>query len=130
MDDLLRDFLTESAESLTVVDAELVKLESDPNNKDVLQKIFRLVHTIKGTCGFIGLSRLEKVAHHSENVLGKFRDGEVLVTPDAVTLILESLDVIKVILTEIERTGSEPQGDDTDLLARLEKAAGGDSGGG
>ncbi|MEQ1863844.1 MAG: Hpt domain-containing protein, partial [Micropepsaceae bacterium] len=126
MDDLLRDFLTESAESLTVVDAELVKLESDPNNKDVLQKIFRLVHTIKGTCGFIGLSRLEKVAHHSENVLGKFRDGEVLVTPDAVTLILESLDVIKVILTEIERTGSEPQGDDTDLLARLEKAAGGE----
>ncbi len=123
MDDLLKDFLTESGESLTVVDAELVKLESDPNNKDVLQKIFRLVHTIKGTCGFIGLPRLEKVAHHSENVLGKFRDGVIQVTPDAVTLILESLDRIKEILVQIEQTQSEPQGDDSDLLARLELAA-------
>lgn len=130
MDDLLRDFLTESAESLTVVDAELVRLESDPNNKDVLQKIFRLVHTIKGTCGFIGLPRLEKVAHHSENILGKFRDGEMLVTPEAVTLILESLDLIKEILTKIEQTESEPQGNDTDLIERLERAAEGDFGGG
>ena len=123
MDDLLRDFLTESGESLTVVDAEMVKLEGDPNNKDVLQKIFRLVHTIKGTCGFIGLPRLEKVAHHSENVLGKFRDGVLQVTPEAVTLILESLDRIKEILTLIEQTESEPQGDDSGLIARLELAA-------
>ena len=130
MDDLLKDFLTESAESLTVVDAEMVKLEGDPNNKDVLQKIFRLVHTIKGTCGFIGLPRLEKVAHHSENVLGKFRDGVISVTPDAVTLILESLDRIKEILTQIEQTETEPQGDDSDLLARLELAAEGQLPGG
>jgi two-component system, chemotaxis family, sensor kinase CheA len=126
MDDLLRDFLTESNESLTVVDGELVKLEGDPNNKDVLQKIFRLVHTIKGTCGFIGLQRLEKVAHASENVLGKFRDGVLSVTPDAVTLILESLDAIKDILEQIEKTESEPQGDDGALIARLEKAAAGE----
>jgi two-component system chemotaxis sensor kinase CheA len=126
MDDLLRDFLTESNESLTVVDGELVKLEGDPNNKDVLQKIFRLVHTIKGTCGFIGLQRLEKVAHASENVLGKFRDGVLSVTPDAVTLILESLDAIKDILEQIEKTESEPQGDDAALIARLEKAAAGE----
>jgi two-component system, chemotaxis family, sensor kinase CheA len=126
MDDLLRDFLTESNESLTVVDGELVKLEADPNNKDVLQKIFRLVHTIKGTCGFIGLQRLEKVAHASENVLGKFRDGVLSVTPEAVTLILESLDSIKDILEQIEKTESEPQGDDSGLIARLEKAAAGE----
>jgi two-component system chemotaxis sensor kinase CheA len=126
MDDLLRDFLTESNESLTVVDGDLVKLEGDPNNKDVLQKIFRLVHTIKGTCGFIGLQRLEKVAHASENVLGKFRDGVLSVTPDAVTLILESLDAIKDILEQIEKTESEPQGDDGALIARLEKAAAGE----
>ena len=125
MDDLLRDFLTESNESLVVVDGELVKLEADPNNKDVLQKIFRLVHTIKGTCGFIGLQRLEKVAHASENVLGKFRDGEVLVTPDAVTLILESLDRIKEILGGIEQAETEPQGDDAELISRLHDAASG-----
>ena len=115
--------------NMDMIECARAKFEQEPNNAKILDNIFRLVHTIKGTCGFIGLSRLEKVAHHSENVLGKFRDGEVLVTPDAVTLILESLDVIKVILTDIERTGSEVQGDDTDLLARLERAAGGDLGG-
>jgi two-component system, chemotaxis family, sensor kinase CheA len=123
MDDLLTEFLTETNESLTVVDGELVKLERDPNNKDVLSRIFRLVHTIKGTCGFIGLPRLEKVAHASETMLGKFRDGVLQVTPDAVTLILESLDHIKVILTQLEQTGAEPQGDDSDLISRLEIAA-------
>jgi two-component system chemotaxis sensor kinase CheA len=107
MDDLLRDFLTESGESLTIVDGEMVKLEAEPNNKEVLQKIFRLVHTIKGTCGFIGLQRLEKVAHASENVLGKFRDGVLQVTPGAVTLIFESLDRIKEILAGIEQNESE-----------------------
>lgn len=128
----MKDFLTESGESLTTIDGEMVKLEADPNNKEVLQKIFRLVHTIKGTCGFIGLQRLEKVAHASENILGKFRDGVLLATPDAVTLIFESLDCIKVILTGIEQTEAEPQGDDADLIARLEKmaaSAGGDPGG-
>jgi two-component system, chemotaxis family, sensor kinase CheA len=123
MDDLLTEFLTETNESLTVVDGELVKLERDPNNKDVLSRIFRLVHTIKGTCGFIGLPRLEKVAHASETMLGKFRDGVLSVTPDAVTLILESLDHIKSILTQLEQSGSEPQGDDSDLISRLEIAA-------
>lgn len=119
MDELLRDFLTESGESLTVVDGEMVKLEADPNNREVLQKIFRLVHTIKGTCGFIGLPRLEKVAHAAENVLGKFRDGVTRVTPGSVTLIFESLDRIKEILAGIEQTESEPAGDDTDLIERL-----------
>jgi two-component system chemotaxis sensor kinase CheA len=123
MDDLLTEFLTETNESLTVVDGELVKLERDPNNKDVLSRIFRLVHTIKGTCGFIGLPRLEKVAHASETMLGKFRDGVLQVTPDAVTLILESLDHIKSILGQLEQSGSEPQGDDSDLISRLEIAA-------
>lgn len=119
MDELLRDFLTESSESLTVVDGEMVKLEADPQNKEVLQKIFRLVHTIKGTCGFIGLPRLEQVAHAAENVLGKFRDGLIPVTPVAVTLIFESLDRIKEILSGIEQTESEPEGDDSLLIERL-----------
>lgn len=125
MDDLLRDFLTESGESLTIVDGEMVKLEAEPNNKEVLQKIFRLVHTIKGTCGFIGLQRLEKVAHASENVLGKFRDGVLQVTPGAVTLIFESLDRIKEILAGIEQNESELPGDDSELIERLEIVAAG-----
>jgi two-component system chemotaxis sensor kinase CheA len=115
MDDLLREFLTESAESLAVLDLELVKLEQNPNNPDLLGNIFRLVHTIKGTCGFLGLPRLESVAHASENVLGKVRDGELEVTPEIVSLILKSLDRIKSLLAALEQTEAEPAGDDCDL---------------
>ena len=130
MDDLLNEFLTETAESIDVVDVELVKLEQDPNNKEVLDNIFRLVHTIKGTCGFLGLPRLESVAHASENVLGKFRDGELQVSEHAVTVILESLDRIKEILAGLEATEEEPDGDDSELIGRLDVIAeGGDAGG-
>lgn len=123
MDDLLNEFLTETAESIDVVDVELVKLEQDPNNKEVLDNIFRLVHTIKGTCGFLGLPRLESVAHSSENVLGKFRDGELEVSEHAVTVILESLDRIKEILAGLEATEEEPEGDDSELIGRLDAIA-------
>lgn len=123
MDDLLNEFLTETAESIDVVDVELVKLEQDPNNKEVLDNIFRLVHTIKGTCGFLGLPRLESVAHSSENVLGKFRDGELEVSEHAVTVILESLDRIKEILAGLEATEEEPEGDDSELINRLDAIA-------
>ncbi|MTJ80953.1 MAG: response regulator [Telmatospirillum sp.] len=122
MDDLLSEFLTETAESLAVLDVELVKLEQNPEPQ-ILSNIFRLVHTIKGTCGFLGLPRLEAVAHAGENVLGKFRDGELSVTPAAVTLILSCLDRIKTILAHIETTESEPEGDDKDLIAQLNATA-------
>ena len=69
MDDLLAEFLTETSESMDLLDVELVKLEQDPNDPDLLGNIFRMVHTVKGTCGFLGLPRLEAVAHASENVL-------------------------------------------------------------
>ena len=127
MDDLLNEFLTETAESIDVVDVELVTLEQDPNNKSVLDNIFRLVHTIKGTCGFLGLPRLESVAHAAENVLGKFRDGEIKVTPDAVTLILASLDRIKEILAGLEATEEEPSGDDSEIISKLNAMASGEA---
>ncbi|HIJ63794.1 MAG TPA: hybrid sensor histidine kinase/response regulator, partial [Rhodospirillaceae bacterium] len=118
MDDLLSEFLTETGESLSVLDVELVKLEQNPEPK-ILSNIFRLVHTIKGTCGFLGLPRLEHVAHAGENVLGKFRDGELPVTPAAVTLILASIDRIKMILQHIEQHEAEPEGDDKELIDQL-----------
>jgi len=119
MDDLLKEFLTETAEILETLDRELVKLERGPADSDLLGNIFRLVHTIKGTCGFLGLERLESVAHASETILGKFRDGELEVTSEAVSLILESLDRIKWLLCELEPSGVKPAGDDDDLVARL-----------
>src|SRR5215467_4384825 len=117
MDDLLPEFLTETAENLNVLDQELVKLEQDPNEPGLVGNIFRLVHTIKGTCGFLGLPRLESVAHASENVLGRVRDGEMVVTESAVSLILQSLDRIKELLAAIEQTEAEPAGDDSALIA-------------
>lgn len=120
MDDLISEFLTETNESLDELDLDLVNLEQNPNDKDLLSKIFRLMHTIKGTCGFLGLPRLEKVAHHAENVLGRFRDGDLEVTPDYVTLIFESIDRIKLIVGGLGETGSEPAGDDSGLIAKLD----------
>lgn len=122
MDDLLSEFLTETSESLSVLDVELVKLEQNPEPA-ILQNIFRLVHTIKGTCGFLGLPRLEHVAHAGENVLGKFRDGELEVTPAAVTLILQAIDRIKLILGHLEQNECEPEGSDEDLIESLNAMA-------
>ena len=127
MDDLLQEFLTEAAENLAILDVELVKFEQDPNDTAILQNIFRLVHTVKGTCGFLGLSRLEAVAHAGENVLGKFRDGELTVTPLAVTLILRCLDGIRAILGVLEQTGQEPAGDDAALINELNALASGEA---
>ncbi len=126
MDDLLSEFLTETNESLAELDVELVQLEQNPNDKELLGNIFRLMHTIKGTCGFLGLPRLESVAHAGENVLGKLRDSELEVTPEAVTLILECLDNIRALLEQLEATEAEPEGDDSDLIARLNAFADGD----
>jgi two-component system chemotaxis sensor kinase CheA len=123
MDDLLNEFLTETAENMDVLDVELVKLEQNPNDPELLSNIFRLVHTVKGTCGFLGLPRLESVAHAAESLFARFRDGELEVTPKAVSLVLESLDRIKALLRELEKSGSEPEGDDQDLISQLESFA-------
>jgi two-component system chemotaxis sensor kinase CheA len=125
MDDLLSEFLTETNENLAVLDVELVKLEQNPNDIDLLSNIFRLVHTVKGTCGFLGLPRLESVAHAGENVLGKVRDGELEVTPQAVTLILACLDRIRSIMGDLEASGTEPAGDDSELIKSLNAFADG-----
>ena len=118
MDDLLREFVTETNESLDVVDNELVRFEQEPSNKQILDRVFRLVHTIKGTCGFLNLPRLEALAHAAEHLMGKFRDGPVA-TPEAVALILQTIDRIKEILSAIEREQREPEGNDSDLIGLL-----------
>ena len=122
MDDLLREFLTETSEHLDTVDVELVRFEQEPNNEAILRNIFRLVHTIKGTCGFLGLPRLEALAHAAETLMGKFRDGAT-VTKEAVSLILVTLDRIKGILSELERHACEPEGGDADLIESLARMA-------
>jgi two-component system, chemotaxis family, sensor kinase CheA len=125
MDDLLADFLTETNENLADLDVAVLKLERTPDDGATLSLIFRLVHTIKGTCGFLGLPRLERVAHAGENVLGKVRDGVLTVTPDMVSLVLVAIDRIKSILNGLAATGAEPAGDDGELIGALNATASG-----
>jgi len=125
MDDLIREFLTETSENLTVLDVELVKLEQNPNDPELLGSIFRLVHTIKGTCGFLGLPRLEAVAHAGENILGKLREGSIEVTAEAVSGVLACLDCVRSLTAALEETESEPAGEDSELIARLNALADG-----
>jgi two-component system, chemotaxis family, sensor kinase CheA len=123
VDDLLQEFLTETNEGIALLDGEIVQLEKNPNNPALISSIFRLFHTIKGTCGFLALNRLEKIAHAAEDVLGKVRDGQLAVTSDVVSLILKSLDRIKYILATIESTEAEPEGNDHELIEILRSVA-------
>jgi two-component system chemotaxis sensor kinase CheA len=125
MDDLLREFLTESAENIDRLEQEIVQLEQNPGDADLLGSIFRSMHTIKGTCGFLGLERLESVAHAAENVLGALRDGSLEASDGVISDILSSIDVIKEILEALEVTEAEPAGDDAELVGRLNGWLGG-----
>lgn len=128
MDELIGEFVGETAESLDTIDSELVKFETDPTDRATLDNIFRLMHTIKGTCGFLGLGRLEALAHAGETLLNKFRDGDMRADSAAVTLVLQSVDRTKLILNGLEETGNEPAGDDRDLIDQLEAMAMGEMG--
>jgi two-component system chemotaxis sensor kinase CheA len=117
--EMVREFLTESYENLDRLDRELVALEKDPQNRDALAGVFRTIHTIKGTCGFLGFSKLEKVAHVGENLLSLLRDGKLLLTPEITTSLLAMVDAVRQILGEIQSSGLEGNADNTQLLADL-----------
>ena len=116
----MSDFVAETREGLEALDSELVRFEQSPDDPETLGRIFRLIHTIKGTCGFLGLSRLQTVAHSAENVLGGFRDSVLPVTRVAVSAVLDTVDLIRAIIDSLAVTGVEPPGDDSALISRLE----------
>jgi two-component system chemotaxis sensor kinase CheA len=119
MDELLKDFLTESTEHIEGAETQLVQFERNPSDASLIASIFRLVHTIKGTSSFLGLERLERVGHAAESVMGMLRDGAPP-TQHSVTLILAAIDRIKTIIDGIARTGAEPLGDDSQIISALE----------
>jgi two-component system chemotaxis sensor kinase CheA len=122
MDELLQEFLVESADNLEVVAARLLEFESDPSNRDAVADIFRLLHTIKGACGFLDLPRLEKLAHAAETLMGRVRDDGAA-SPQTVSLALESVDRVRDALAAIQALGAEPADFDAAFIARLEAAA-------
>ena len=110
MDDIIRDFISEANESIEVLDRALVRFEREPSDPDLLSEIFRVMHTIKGTCGFLGLQRLAAIAHAGENILGRFRDGELTPAQDSVSAVLDAVDLIKVLVAQLETSGAESAG--------------------
>ena len=121
MDDLTREFLIESQEGLDRMERCLTELEERPQDVALLSEIFRSVHTIKGTTGFLGFKRLEKLAHSGENLLGLLRENKLKASSQVITALLELLDGLRTILKTIEAEGKEGNGGDTALLSRLDK---------
>ncbi|HEX3757397.1 MAG TPA: chemotaxis protein CheA [Kofleriaceae bacterium] len=119
MADVVREFLGESRENLDQIDLDLVALENSPEDGSIVARIFRAIHTVKGTCGFLGFTRLEAVSHAGENVLSALRDEEIAPTPMMTTVLLAMVDVIRGLLTQIETTGEEGQGDYSVLIEQL-----------
>src|ERR1700761_4675604 len=118
-DDIVREFLVESSENLDLLDRELINLEKDPGNRGTLASIFRTIHTIKGTCGFLGFSKLESVAHVGENLLSKLRDGAIQLNPEITTALLKLVDAIREMLESIEETAAEGERNDSALIETL-----------
>ncbi|HYA18257.1 MAG TPA: chemotaxis protein CheA, partial [Bryobacteraceae bacterium] len=120
--DVISEFLVESHENLSRLDQELVELEKRPNDRELLGSIFRVIHTIKGTCGFLGFSTLEKITHQAENLLSQLRDGKRELEPSLVSLILDTVDATRKVLASIEATGAEGSAGFEDLTERLRVA--------
>jgi two-component system chemotaxis sensor kinase CheA len=120
MDELVGEFLVESFENLDQLDQDLVALEQDPRDLEVLKSIFRTIHTNKGTCGFLGYSKLESITHVGENLLSLLRDGVATVDAEIATALLQMTDAVRAILVQIETTQREGDGDYTALVATLD----------
>ena len=121
MDELTREFLIESQEGLDRMERCLTDLEERPQDAGLIGDIFRSVHTIKGTTGFLGFKRLEKLAHAGENLLGLVREGKLIAGREIITGLLQLLDGLRSILKTIEAEEAEGEGEDTVLIGRLEE---------
>src|ERR1700723_3926051 len=107
VDDLTKEFIAESQEGLDRMEQCLTALETRPADTGLLGEIFRAVHTIKGTTGFLGFDRLEKLAHAGEHLLGSLREGRLAVTSELISGLLGLMDGLRAILVLIEETGGE-----------------------
>lgn len=117
--EIVLEFLTESNENLARLDQEMVELEQHPGDKNLLASVFRTIHTIKGTCGFLGFSRLESLAHAGESLLSQLRDGHLALTPERTSGLLSMVDAIRQTLTCIEVEKNEGTTDYTSIIEHL-----------
>ncbi|MCF6340045.1 MAG: chemotaxis protein CheW [Sulfurimonas sp.] len=123
--EILQDFLVESFELIEQLDQDLVELENTPEDLELLNGIFRVAHTIKGASSFLNFDVLTRLTHHMEDVLNKARHGELLITPDVMDVILESIDLMKALLNTIRDTSADGGIDIAACIVKLDKVAGG-----
>lgn len=119
LDDILKEFLSETNEGLENVDQDLIAYESNPQDRALLDKIFRSVHTIKGGAGFLNLEKIESLSHYSENILSKIRDGVLTINSDIMNVVLKSIDALKNIVVTVETEGNEGEVDYKDIIIAL-----------
>src|ERR1700687_5946024 len=127
MDEIVKDFLIESNENLDRLDQELVKLESEPSSKELLASIFRTIHTIKGSCGFLGFANLEKVAHAGESLLLILRGGKLALTEEVTSGLLAMVDAVRCMLGEIQASEHDGENDYPELRDQLKHLQTGES---
>ena len=120
-DDIVKEFLVESNENLDQVDRDLISLEKEPSSQEILARIFRAIHTIKGTTGFLGFSKLESVAHAGESLLSRLRDGVLVLRPEITSALLALVDAVREMLLSIEATGQDGDGDYSGLTTTLSR---------
>ncbi|MGB0910175.1 MAG: chemotaxis protein CheA [Nitrospirales bacterium] len=119
MKEILNDFLAEGSEMLEALDQHFVQLESDPNNADLLNEIFRAMHSMKGSAGFLGFTNLVEVAHQGESLLNKLRQGEMTVSPFIIDIILEAVDAVKLLQEDIRDTGEDTHVETSAIVTKL-----------
>ncbi|MGY1682797.1 chemotaxis protein CheW [Geodermatophilus sp. SYSU D01176] len=122
LDDIVEEFLVESHENLDQLDTDLVALEQEPDSRERLSSIFRTIHTIKGTSGFLAFQRLEEVTHVGENMLSRLRDGELELNPQRTSVLLRMVDTVRALLASIEATGGEGSVDVAAVVAAISAA--------
>ncbi|WP_447968327.1 chemotaxis protein CheA [Nitrospira sp. M1] len=119
MKEILNDFLAEGSEMLEALDQHFVQLEADPNNTDLLNEIFRAMHSMKGSAGFLGFTNLVEVAHQGESLLNKLRQGDISVSPLIIDIILEAVDAVKLLQEDIRDTGEDTHVDTSVIVNKL-----------
>ena len=124
--EILQDFLVESFELVEKLDEDLVELENSPEDLELLNGIFRVAHTVKGASSFLNFDVLTHLTHHMEDVLNKARHGELIITPDIMDVVLESIDLMKALLETIRDTSADAGIDVSQCVVRLDKISGGD----
>src|SRR5215216_2958148 len=120
-DEIRNEFLVETQEMLEVLDQRFITLETDPGNADLLNEIFRAMHSMKGSAGFLGFTRLVDVTHRAESVLNKLRQGEIAVTPQVINVILEAIDTVKMLMSDIRQSGTDQHVETAPMSQKLDQ---------